>query len=222
MPPVHHRFAGAGRALCHDGAMGNVANFHQAADAFVALVGRITDDQWDLPGLGEWSVRSLAGHTTRAILTVETYLGHDDAERIGLPTAEDYYALIYRDFSDAESVAARGVEAGRWLGEHPVQQIRDALARASAAIDAAPSGRVVSVGGHGIALTQYLRTRSFELVVHSMDIGRAIGQPHGQPVGCVTDATSLAARIGARAGQGEDILLALTGRQPLPSGFTVV
>jgi uncharacterized protein (TIGR03083 family) len=202
--------------------MGNVANFHQAAEAFVDLVAQITDDQWELPGLGNWSVRSLVGHTTRAILTVETYLGHDDAERIGLPTAEDYYALIYHDFSDPAAVEARGVDAGRWLGDHPVRQIQDALDRACSAIDRAPSGRVVSVGGHGIELTQYLRTRSFELVVHSIDIGRAIGRPHGQPVGCVTDATSLAARIGARAGSGEDILLALTGRQPLPAGFTVV
>ena len=202
--------------------MGNVANFHQAASAFVDLAVQITDDQWELPGLGEWTVRSLVGHTTRAILTVETYLGHDDAERIGLPTAEDYYALIYNDFSDPKAVAERGVQAGIWLGEHPVTAIQDALERALAAIDQAPAGRVVSVGGHGIELTQYLRTRSFELVVHSIDIGRAIGKPHGQPAGCVTDATSLAARIGARAGSGEEILLSLTGRAPLPEGFTVV
>jgi uncharacterized protein (TIGR03083 family) len=202
--------------------MGNVAIFHQAAGAFIDLVARIRDDQWDAPGLGTWNVRSLVGHTTRAILTVETYLGHDEVSRIGLPTAEDYYALIYRDFADPEAVAIRGVEAGVWLGEHPVVQITDALQRASEAIANAPAGRVISVGGHGIELTQYLRTRIFELVVHSIDIGRAIGQPHGQSAECVTDATSLAARIGARAGSGEEILLALTGRAPLPPGFTVV
>src|ERR1700712_615034 len=202
--------------------MGNVAIFHQAAEAFVELVSRIRDDQWDDPGLGSWSVRSLVGHTTRAILTVETYLGHDEVSRVGLPTAEDYYALIYRDFADPESVAIRGVEAGVWLGENPVQQISDALQRASAAIASAPAGRVVSVGGHGIELTQYLRTRIFELVVHSIDIGRAIGQPHGQSAECVTDAAALAARIGARTGSGEQILLALTGRTALPAGFTVV
>ncbi|MCU1479049.1 MAG: mycothiol maleylpyruvate isomerase [Subtercola sp.] len=202
--------------------MGNVAIFHQAATAFIALVTRIDDDQWDDPGLGSWNVRSLVGHTTRAILTVETYLSHDEVSRIGLPTAEDYYALIYRDFADPDAVAIRGVEAGIWLGEHPVATITDALQRASEAISNAPAGRVVSVGGHGIELSQYLRTRIFELVVHSIDIGRAIGQPHGQSVECVTDATSLAARIGARAGSGEEILLALTGRAPLPPGFTVV
>ncbi|MCU1481546.1 MAG: mycothiol maleylpyruvate isomerase [Subtercola sp.] len=202
--------------------MGNVAIFHQAATAFVELVGRIRDDQWSDPGLGSWDVRALVGHTTRAILTVETYLGHDEVSRVGLPTAEDYYALVYRDFADPESVAARGVEAGVWLGENPVEKITDALQRASDAIASAPAGRVVSVGGHGIELSQYLRTRIFELVVHSIDIGRAVGQPHGQSVECVTDATSLAARIGSRAGYGEEILLALTGRAALTPGFTVV
>ncbi|UFS58904.1 maleylpyruvate isomerase family mycothiol-dependent enzyme [Subtercola endophyticus] len=202
--------------------MGNVAIFHQAATAFVELVGRIRDDQWGDPGLGSWDVRALVGHTTRAILTVETYLGHDEVSRVGLPTAEDYYALVYRDFADPESVAARGVEAGIWLGENPVEKITDALQRASDAIASAPAGRVVSVGGHGIELSQYLRTRIFELVVHSIDIGRAGGQPHGQSVECVTDATSLAARIGSRAGYGEEILLALRGRASLTPGFTVV
>ncbi|MEA9987192.1 MULTISPECIES: maleylpyruvate isomerase N-terminal domain-containing protein [Subtercola] len=202
--------------------MGTVANFHQAADAFVHLVGLIGDDQWQLPALGTWNVRSLVGHTTRAILTVETYLGHDDPGRVGVPTAEDYYALIYRDFSDPDSVAARGVEAGNWLGEHPVEKISDALQKASASLAAAPLGRVVSVGGHGIELTQYLRTRIFELVVHSIDIGHAVGRPHGQTAECVADATALAARIGARTGSGEQILLALTGRAALPEHFSVV
>lgn len=32
-------------------------------------------DRWSEPGLGEWDVRALAGHTSRSLLTVETYLG---------------------------------------------------------------------------------------------------------------------------------------------------
>ena len=45
--------------------------FADAAGWFVrtaALVG----DRWDRPGLGEWDVRALVGHTSRALLTVET------------------------------------------------------------------------------------------------------------------------------------------------------
>src|ERR1700712_3102168 len=126
--------------------MGSAASFHDSATAFIDLVGRIDEHQWDEPGLDEWSVRSLVGHTTRAILTVETYLGHDDHGRVGVPSAEDYYALIYSDFAEPSAVAQRGVDAGIWLGEHPVPKIREALARADQAIADAPSGRVVSVG----------------------------------------------------------------------------
>jgi hypothetical protein len=39
--------------------------FNQAADAFSGLVSRIPDDVLRQPGLGEWDVRSLIGHTAR-------------------------------------------------------------------------------------------------------------------------------------------------------------
>src|SRR4051794_17898417 len=38
----------------------------QAAAFFLATVERVEPTQWDLPGLGEWSVRDLVGHTGRA------------------------------------------------------------------------------------------------------------------------------------------------------------
>ena len=44
--------------------------FGDAAAWFVrtsALVG----DRWGRPGLGEWDVRALVGHTSRSLLTVE-------------------------------------------------------------------------------------------------------------------------------------------------------
>ena len=47
--------------------------FADAAGWFVrtaALVG----DRWEQPGLGEWDVRALTGHTSRSLLTVEAYL----------------------------------------------------------------------------------------------------------------------------------------------------
>ena len=91
-----------------------------------------------------------------------------------------------------------------------------------AAIDAAQPERIVSIGGLGILLPEYLRTRIFELVVHSIDIATAIGQPHGQPQSAVMATLELAAGIAASRGQGEELLLALTGRQTLPAGYSVV
>ena len=47
--------------------------FADAAEWFVATAA-LADGRWTEPGLGEWDVRSLVGHTSRALLTVETYL----------------------------------------------------------------------------------------------------------------------------------------------------
>lgn len=202
--------------------MGTVAMFSQSASAFHALVERIDDAQWEQPALGVWDLRGLVGHTTRAILTVEGYLALDDPGFESVPDAEGYYGRVYRDLGSPDEVAARGVEAGVWLGDDPAQAVHDAIGRAMAAIDAAPAERIVSIGGLGIRLPEYLRTRVFELVVHSIDIANAIGVPHGQPQPAVMATLELAAGIAAMRGQGEELLMALTGRRALPEGYSVV
>ena len=37
--------------------------FAEAARTFVGLVRALPNDRWDGPGLGEWDLRSLVGHT---------------------------------------------------------------------------------------------------------------------------------------------------------------
>ena len=200
----------------------NTALFLSSATALVHLLGEIRDEQWSEPGLGSWTVRSLAGHTARAILTVENYLLQEEPGDVTIATAEDYYSTAYLIFTDDAAVAARGIEAGEWLGANPAAQVSAALARATAAIESQPSNRIVSIGGMGIRLPEYLRTRVFELVVHTIDLSRATGLPHGLPDFAVQDAVTLAAAVASRGGSGEDVLLALTGRRHLPGGFSVV
>lgn len=200
----------------------NTALFLSSATAYVRLLGEIRDDQWAAPGLGSWSVRSLAGHTARAILTVENYLSQEEPGDVTIATAEAYYSTVYLSFTDDAAVAARGVEAGAWLGDDPVAQVSAALARAAAAIESQPANRIVSIGGMGIRLSEYLRTRVFELVVHTIDLSRATGLPHTAPQSALEDAVTLAAAVAARRGSGEDVLLALTGRASLADGFSVV
>ncbi|MCS5736000.1 maleylpyruvate isomerase N-terminal domain-containing protein [Herbiconiux daphne] len=202
--------------------MGSAATFFHSATAFHDLVTRIPDDAWDSIALGEWSLRSLVGHTTRAILTVESYLLLDDPGYPNVANAEHYYARVYRDLTDPAAVAARGVEAGIWLGAEPAVAIADALGRAMALVDTSPPERIVSIGGLGIALPEYLRTRVFELVVHSIDISRATGLPHGQSADAVMSTLELAAGIAAARGDGETLLLSLTGRGTLPENYSVV
>ncbi len=209
-------------AVVNTAVVNNTALFFGSASAFVHLLGEIGDEQWQEPGLGSWNLRSLAGHTARAILTVENYLAQEEPGDVTIPTAEDYYSTAYLAFTDAAAVAARGVEAGLWLGDDPVAQVSAALDRATAAIESQPADRIVSIGGMGIRLDEYLRTRVFELVVHTIDLSRATGLPHALPDSALEDAVALAAALAARRGSGEDVLLALTGRAALPEGFSVV
>lgn len=202
--------------------MSSVAQFEQSAHAFLDLVRRIPADAWDAPGLGEWSIRSLVGHTTRAILTVEQYLHLDDPGEVNVPDAEHYYAQVYTQFTDPDAVRERGVEAGRWLGDDPEHRIVEALGRANLEIELAGPHRVVSIGGMGIPLAEYLRTRVLELVVHVFDLARATGLPADVPMAAVEAATALAASTAALRGEGETVLRALTGRGVLPEGFSVV
>ena len=66
--------------------------FTDAAQWFVrttALVG----NRWNLPGLGEWDVRALVGHTSRSLLTVATYLA-SPAATVEVATAADYFRAV--------------------------------------------------------------------------------------------------------------------------------
>jgi uncharacterized protein (TIGR03083 family) len=208
--------------ICQHVQMSSAALFSQAAESFLDLVRRIEPEQWDGPGLGTWSVRDLTGHTTRAILTVESYLGQDEPGDVTIPTAEYYYTAVLPQFGDDASVAKRGVEAGRWLGDDPVPKIRGALGHARDLISAQLENRLVSIGGMGIPLTEYLRTRVFELATHTLDLSRATAIAHDLPHAVLDEAVTLAACTAVARGQGDEVLLALTGRAPLSDGFTIL
>lgn len=202
--------------------MSNTTLFLDASESFVQLLARVRAEQWEQSALGTWTVRSLAGHTARAILTVESYLRQDEPGAVTIPSAEDYYNDVLEQFTDHAAIEARGVEAGIWLGDDPVAQVSEALERTRALIAAQPGDRIVSIGGMGILLDQYLRTRVVELVVHSIDLARAIGADHTPPAGGIATAVSLLAGTAAHKGQGVTLLMALTGRAQLPPGFTTV
>ena len=194
-------------------------SFSHAAQTFAELVRSIPDDRWTGPGLGEWDLRALVGHTSRSLITVETYL-NQPAETEDVPTPEAYYLGIAN--VDAAAVAERGRAAGVALGADPVGFIDALIARVLPAADRPDNPLITTVAG-GMRLTNYLPTRTLELVVHSLDIAAAIGRPapeFGEQV--LTEVIGLAAGAAVLQGRGPDLLLALTGRGQLPAGFSVV
>jgi uncharacterized protein (TIGR03083 family) len=202
--------------------MTSTTDFESAAHSFLDLVAEVKPAQWSEPALGVWDVRSLVGHTARAILVVEQYLEADPAPVMTTPDAETYYAEILTLYTDNDAIAERGREAGKALNENSGAEFEAALNRALALIGINGPDRLVAIGPIGIPLHEYLRTRVFELVVHGMDIAQATGLPHGIPSDVVANVADLAARVAVRKGNGEDILFALTGRKPLPLRYSIL
>ena len=208
--------------------MQNVAIFEESARSFLSLLARIATNQWDEPGLGTWTVRSLAGHTMRAITTVGEYLAVESPSSASCADAEAYLAGISAgslatSSGTNDAIALRGMAAGKLLEATPLDQLTTQLNRVLAMIAAQPASRVVSVhAGRSILLSEYLRTRNFELIVHSMDITRATGIALILPTRSVEDAAALAAKVAVRQGRGQELLQALTGRHRLAEGFSIV
>ncbi|WP_374158863.1 maleylpyruvate isomerase family mycothiol-dependent enzyme [Mycobacterium sp. G7A2] len=197
--------------------------FEAAAGHFADLVRSIADDRWDEPGLGDWTVRDLVGHTSRSLTTVSTYL-RTQAVNEDVSSAVDYYVRI-RDYAagmGTDAIVERGRQAGRDLGADPAVAIDHLLARVLDDLDGVDDPLIAVIGGLGIKLSSYLPTRTFELAVHGIDIARAVGVDRDPPEEVLADAAALAARIGVALGQGPAVLLGLTGRSDLPPGFSVV
>lgn len=121
--------------------------FADAAAWFVDVAAQV-GGRWDEPGLGEWDVRALVGHTSRSLLTVEAYLA--------------------------------------------------------------------------MRLSDYLPTRTFELVVHTLDLARALGLRLEPPPAAATAALHLAVDLAVAGDAAGTLLLTATGRGAPPAGFSVL
>ncbi|MGB0102092.1 MAG: maleylpyruvate isomerase N-terminal domain-containing protein [Nocardioides sp.] len=204
--------------------MDSRSSFDAAAGAFLDLVARVPVERYADPGLGEWDLRALIGHTGRSFLTVTTYLG-TRATTVAAESPAAYFALVSRlvaaDASGA--IARRGVEAGAALGDDPLTVLRASYAAAVAALDGlAGSDPVIETAGGGMRVSDYLPTRTFELVVHSLDIATAADLPFTPAPSALAQALDIATVSALQLGFGAEALLALTGRRPLPSGCSVV
>jgi uncharacterized protein (TIGR03083 family) len=199
------------------------ATFGSAAESFAALVREIPPGAWGQPGLGAWDVRSLVGHTSRSLITVRDYL-QTTAERVDIVTPEEYYVRVTASALgiDAAAVEERGRQAGRELGDDPAAAVDALVSEVMSAVAAADDPVITVIGGLGVRLHTYLPTRTFELAVHGMDIAKATGIPVQLPAEVLTEALDVATRTAVLTGHGASVLLALTGREALPPGFSMV
>jgi hypothetical protein len=193
-------------------------SFLDAAEAFADLVTELPADLVG-PGLGEWDLRALVGHTSRSVLTVSTYLG-EPAATVEIESAAAYFTAINRLGIAPADVAERGRQAGAMLGEDPANAVRHLVETVSDDLVGAMDDPVITTIAGAMRLSDYLQTRTFELVVHGLDIAAAAEVDWSPPPDPLAEATVLAARIAALRGDGARLLRLVTGREP--GGFSVV
>ena len=202
--------------------MDAVATFESAAGFFVELVETIPSTAWNGPGLGEWDLRSLVGHAGRSLSTVTSYLARPAAV-IDVPSPAAYYKWAVQQIgADPAGVAERGRQAGIALGEDPAAAVRLLREDAVTAIRDLDADPIIETIAGGMRVSAYLPTRTFELTVHTLDIAAALERDVTAPAEALADALHLAAELALAKGDGQSVLLALTGRRPLPEDYSVL
>jgi hypothetical protein len=193
------------------------ATYLEAAGSFADLVASLPGSLTG-PGLGEWDLRALVGHTSRSLITVSEYLRRP-ADAVELETAADYVAGL-AEAASGPGVARRGVEAGERLGDDPAGAVRLLLDAVTADLARAHPEQLVTTYAGGMRLVDYLPTRSFELVVHCLDIAAAVPTRWTPPAAALSEAVHLAAEVAVRRGEGSLMLRLVTGREP--GGISIV
>lgn len=184
------------------------AAFRDASRLFADTVALVPPGAWGDPGLGTWSVRELVAHANRANTTIVEYVEHPRP-----PEPSGYFT--------EEAIAARGRADAASLGDNPASTVKSASEAAISLVDrSAPEATVGSPAGT-LTLARYLPSRTAELAVHVLDLASAIGSDARLPSHIVTEVLLFAARRAAALPSAQETLLALTGRGPLPAGYSI-
>lgn len=181
---------------------------------------------WQQPSALEgYTVAGLAGHLARGVLTVETYL-EEPAPPTGQPGSDavDYLVTTLADHDPVDSELHRRVrERGREtaaggaaaLAEEVLgaqQRLRERLARTS------PERPLVVHGDLQLPLSEYLRTRLVELVVHLDDLATSLGRPvpAGIPVPAYEAVAAVLAGVAVHRHGGPAVVRSLARRERHP------
>jgi len=198
--------------------------FAEAVTAYLRTVRSVGPDQWDLPAMGEWTVRELVAHASRALITTESYLDVP-ARTIEVATSAGYFAAALDLPGVHADVAERGRAQVAELGPDPVATLDVLAERVLARVADTPDDAVLGTFIGGIRFVDYLPSRVVELVVHTLDLNDALDRAPDLPRTAVVVALETLAEVAAaRPGVVDPAALvrALTGRAPLPGDFNVL
>jgi hypothetical protein len=200
--------------------------FRAAAVSFADLIARVPADRWNAPGLGDWTLRELAGHAVSSGLRQVPGVLATPGDGVERASAEDYWQLartVAPEMLSAATAAssADARESGRALGDDPAAMVGDLVGQATQALGKVEDDDVVDTAGGGMRVRDWVPTRTFELVVHGLDVAAAAGLEMFLAPEVYAQVAAQTARVAALNGDGSTVLRALTGRDSLPPGFSI-
>lgn len=198
-----------------------VPAFAAAGKWFLAAMRMVGDDQWDLPGLGEWNVRELVAHTVRAFRTVDQYLDGTVRDPAPLASAAAYYRTVMAEGDPHPHIAERARREAADLGDAPLVVAQGLADQVGRMVERAPASTPVHTFVGVIALPDYLATRVVELVIHTLDLTAAIGVDLPVPPLPGRMAVQVLADLVPDDFMA-DLLFALTGRAGLVVGLNTM
>jgi hypothetical protein len=214
-----------------------VVAFEAATRWFVSVTAGIAERAagesviWNEVGLGEWTVRDLVGHTSRALFTIENYLdlaAEEDAAGVAAPIEVTSPAAYYDRALAAgtpEMIAQRGRETAATLGARPAAAVAAIAARVLARVATLDGSEPADTPAGRIRIMEYLPSRTVELTVHTSDLLQSQGVPAAEqtvPEAAAAATLHVLADLAAQKGVSAPLMRAATGRAPLPAGFTVI
>ena len=139
------------------------------------LLHAIPHHRWTDPGLGEWTIGELAAHLVRAADRITHYL--DQPLEGGGDVAVDRVSYFRYDHAEAAAgVAERSRTDAARIGPGGYPSAFDAAWHGTVErCEAVPHDRLLPTFMGTMRLDEYAATRVLELVVHGMDLSRALG-----------------------------------------------
>ena len=187
----------------------DIARAYDAASRyFVELVAQVPRTRYDDLGLGEWTILELIAHTNRSHTLLVEYV-----ERPAEPAGPDY--------NTSQAIAARARASVAALGDDPPAAVAAAAERARNLVAQSDADTELGTAFGPRRLSDYLRVRVAELVIHGLDLERAADVNTPKPASALHVTLHQIADMAETRGATEDVILALSGRIRLPEHFTV-
>ena len=193
----------------------------EAGDYFVSVVDSIEIDAFDAPALGEWCVRDLVGHTYRSFTTVLSYSAVP-SEKVAFERPVDYFLRLLSSDVDHGHIAERGRAAGLEIIEDPKMMVRGFAMYVKNKLEELSDDHIMGTLTGGMRLIDYLPTRTFELIIHTMDLTKALGVESSPPRRGMETTLQMIGQLALNRGYAQDLILSSTGRDGLARGFTVL